>query len=321
MRQAPFLSVGVPTFDQGETIAATIESLLVQTEAPLEIVVCDNHSTDRTAEVLAGFGDRIRVVRPPRHLPMMANWNRVVAELRGEWIALISSDDLAFPCFVEALSRGARARSDAVLVRGNVELIDGEGRRLGDRKRRPLRVSTPPRNLRERLAGPRVNFGAAAFRKDAWRRAGGFAASVHLMGDWAFWLELCPLGSFVTVPETILRYRKGYRSPATENARIPFWAEDLRTIYRDRLPRLAREVGSVSPRQVRRAMRTRCQNFLARQSRWVPPAERRAIAEALAGWARDCEVVPTLERFRAGGPVPKTRWRGLRRLAASLGLS
>jgi glycosyltransferase involved in cell wall biosynthesis len=314
------LSVGIPTYNHGEYVGATIESLLDQTEMPLELVVCDNFSTDRTAEVLAGFGERIRVIRPPRHLSMMENWNHLVGRLRGEWVALVSSDDLALPGFVEALSRGIRRAPDAVLVRGNVEMIDGAGASLGARKKRPLRRSSPPRNFLERLYGPKVDFNAVAFRKDAWERSGGFPESCRLAGDWAFWLALAPHGSFVTIPEFIAKYRKGHRSAAEELSRTIAWANDYRTLYREIMPRVARELGGVRPGLIRHAMRARCHDFVARLSRTVPPAERGTFSDALAGWARECEVPREIERFRAGARIGKLRFRRLRRWAAAAGL-
>jgi len=320
MSEEVSLSVGVPTYNQGPYIAETIESLLAQTESPAELVVCDNFSTDGTAEILKGFGERIRVIHPPEHLSMMANWNHLVGRLRGNWVALLSSDDLALPSYVEGLARGARSDPGAVIVRGNDELIDGEGTLLSVRKKRPLRVSRPPRNFLERLYSAKMNFNAVAFRRSAWERAGGFPESFRLLGDWALWIRMCPLGSFVTIPEYVTRYRKDHRTREQDRARIEPWARDLRALYREVMPEVAAELGGIPPGLVRHAMRFYCQKYLAKLSRDVPPAERAPLAANLADWARDCAVERELERFRAGRRFGKPRYRALRRFAASLGL-
>ncbi len=320
MDSVPNFSVGIPTYNHGKYVGAAIESLLDQTVAPLELVVCNNHSTDDTAEVLARFGDRIRVISPPEHLSMMANWNHLVGQLRGEWVALLSSDDLALPPFVEALWEGTQLAEDAVLVRADVDFVDGEGQDLGTRRRRVPGVTSPPKNFLERLYGPKVNFNAVAFRKDAWEKSGGFPESCRLAGDWAFWLELTPFGSFTTVSVPVSRYRKGHRSREEEHARLVLWAEDYRAIYRELMPRIAKELG-VSPALVRHAMRSRCTNFLSRLSRSLPNESREEVARELADWAKDCDVERALERFRAGERFGKRRFRRLRRWAATLGLS
>jgi len=314
------LSVGIPTYNQGSYIAETIESLLSQSEAPAELVVCDNLSTDDTPQVLASFGERIRVIRPPAHLSMMANWNHLVGRLRGEWVALLSSDDIALPTYVEALSRGARSDPAAVVVRGNDQIIDGEGALVSTRRRRPLLTSRPPRNFLERLYSARMNFNAVAFRRTAWERAGGFPEEFRLLGDWAMWIRLCPHGNFVTVPEYITRYRKGHRTVDEDRARIDLWARDLSHLYREVMPAIAAELGGIRPAIVRHAMRFNCEKFLERVSRMVPPGERAAHSGSLAEWARECEVERAFARFRADGKLAKPRHRALKRLAASLGL-
>ena len=72
------VSVGVPVYNQGQYLAETLDSLLAQTMPPDEITVSDNHSTDETAEVLRRYEGRVRIIRPPEHLPMTAHWNFVV---------------------------------------------------------------------------------------------------------------------------------------------------------------------------------------------------------------------------------------------------
>src|ERR1700694_1884927 len=66
------LSVGIPTFNQADTLVQTLESLLTQTRPPDEIVVSDHYSTDHTQQVISRYADRIqklgigfRRVQPP----------------------------------------------------------------------------------------------------------------------------------------------------------------------------------------------------------------------------------------------------------------
>ena len=57
------VSVVIPTYNNEGTIAATMESALAQRfDDKFEVIVVNDGSTDGTAEVLRGFGDRIKVV-------------------------------------------------------------------------------------------------------------------------------------------------------------------------------------------------------------------------------------------------------------------
>jgi glycosyltransferase involved in cell wall biosynthesis len=49
----PLISIGMPVFNGAESIAASIDSLLAQTVGDFELIICDNASTDATADVCA----------------------------------------------------------------------------------------------------------------------------------------------------------------------------------------------------------------------------------------------------------------------------
>src|SRR4051794_14489175 len=57
----PLCSLIVPAYNVERYVAAAIDSALAQTYRPLEIVVVDDGSTDRTAEIVAGYADRPEV--------------------------------------------------------------------------------------------------------------------------------------------------------------------------------------------------------------------------------------------------------------------
>src|SRR6266481_6851179 len=92
----PSVSVIVPVYNGAATIDRALKSVFDQTFTDFEIVICDDGSTDDTPAVLAGFGDRIRVIRQSnRGFP--AARNAAIAASRGELIALIDHDDEWLP--------------------------------------------------------------------------------------------------------------------------------------------------------------------------------------------------------------------------------
>ncbi len=60
------VGVVIRTFDAARYLAASLESVIAQTRPPAEIVAVDGGSTDGTLEILASFGDRVRVVAQRR---------------------------------------------------------------------------------------------------------------------------------------------------------------------------------------------------------------------------------------------------------------
>lgn len=97
----PEVSVCIPTFNRCALLKETIASVLAQTWADLEVIVCDNASTDNTAQVVAGFADpRLHYHRNQKNVGMADNWNRCVELATGAYVAILSDDDTWAPTFL-----------------------------------------------------------------------------------------------------------------------------------------------------------------------------------------------------------------------------
>lgn len=314
------ISIGVPAYNQGQYLAETLDSLLNQTVLPDEIVVSDNHSTDETPEILRRYEGRVRVIRPPEHLSMTANWNFVVENLSGEWFSLLSSDDVAERGFIQHLSRAVRHDRNAVLVRGGWLTISPSGQPTG----RCLLWSTstvtePPRTLTEQLQAPKASFAAFLCRRSAWERVGGSPTSLRIYGDWGLWLRLSAVGSFVTTHRVVARYRTGYPVERTAD-RIVDCAHDERVIATEVAPQVADLLGL--PQETGRlTMRPRLLGFLAAAAVVCDSVTRARVADELRPMAAALCQERMLDRFVEGKaisapPKPGITTRGRRALAA-----
>lgn len=102
--QAPLVSILIPVYNREKLIVPCIESACAQTIADLEIIVCDNCSTDGTLAVcreLAARDPRIRVFSNDSNLGPVRNWQRCIAEARGSFGKILFSDDLMAPDYLE----------------------------------------------------------------------------------------------------------------------------------------------------------------------------------------------------------------------------
>lgn len=90
------VSVIVPVYNAAETISRTLRSCLTQSVPPLEVLVVDDGSTDRTAEIVAGFGDSVRLIRQQNAGPGAAR-NAAARLARGAWLAFLDGDDWWMP--------------------------------------------------------------------------------------------------------------------------------------------------------------------------------------------------------------------------------
>lgn len=88
------VSVVIPAYRSERTIAETLESIKGQTRPPAEIIVVDDGSPDRSAEIATGYG--VRVLTQENGGPAAAR-NRGILEARGDWIAFADADDIWEP--------------------------------------------------------------------------------------------------------------------------------------------------------------------------------------------------------------------------------
>jgi glycosyltransferase involved in cell wall biosynthesis len=124
------ISVIVPARDAEGTIDATLAALAAQDVGrPFEVIVVDDGSSDRTAEIAAGAGERVRLVSQAAAGPGPAR-NRGVAEASGGVLAFTDADCVPARNWLRA---ALAALEDADLVQGAVRPDPGAERRPFDR--------------------------------------------------------------------------------------------------------------------------------------------------------------------------------------------
>jgi glycosyltransferase involved in cell wall biosynthesis len=132
--EGPLVSVGLPVYNGENYIAEAITSVLAQTCENLELIIQDNASTDRTAEICRGFlsmDPRVRYYRNPRNLGAAPNYNLAYNLAQGRYFKWLAHDDRLLPGYLEAATQALEARPDAVLCNSVVRYIDGEGQYIG----------------------------------------------------------------------------------------------------------------------------------------------------------------------------------------------
>src|ERR1700722_15140866 len=90
------VSVIIPVYNGARTVPRALASVFAQTFTNYEVVAVNDGSTDDTATVLAGYGDRIRVVSQPNR-GLSAARNAGVRASTGEYIAFLDDDDEWMP--------------------------------------------------------------------------------------------------------------------------------------------------------------------------------------------------------------------------------
>lgn len=94
----PLVSVVMPVYNREKYVGAAIESILSQTYTNFEFIIVDDGSTDHSVEVIQSYRDpRIRLIQLPNNQGISAARNAGNELARGEFIAVMDSDDIALP--------------------------------------------------------------------------------------------------------------------------------------------------------------------------------------------------------------------------------
>ena len=146
--RAPRVTVGVPAYNAERYLALSLESLVKQTYEDIEILVCDNASTDSTADIVRDFADRdrrIRYVRNEENIGAGRNFKRCVELARSELFRWQAADDLSAPTFVERCVEVLDARPDVIQAYPRTILIDANGEELEKYEEKIQTLADSPR--------------------------------------------------------------------------------------------------------------------------------------------------------------------------------
>lgn len=197
------ISVVIAVYNGAPWIARAIESVLRQERAVPELIVVDDGSTDRTCEVVASYGDQLRLVRIA-HGGVSAARNRGVAEARGEWVAFLDADDWYYPNRIADTLEALVVYPGVDFVTGDFDYVDEAGCRL-----RSSMAEVPlGRRLLDRAEGTKLvrmeeeDFGGLVanhfgdthtltMRRDVFQRLGGYSTRYRVCEDVHLLIRLC----------------------------------------------------------------------------------------------------------------------------------
>ena len=229
MASVPTVSVIVPAFNAEAFVGQAIGSILAQTFDDFELVVVDDGSTDRTAEVLSSIGDdRLHVRTLGTNSGLAAARNLGLAASRGKYIAWLDSDDSSSP---SRLGRQVR------LLEANptVGVCGTWVRTFGDVPSRVWRYPRTAAYIRAHmLFDDPVATSSVMIRRDALEGSSvAFEASFAPAEDYDCWERISRSWGVVNIPRILTRYRIHGAQTSTRDA-----AEQRHAIERIQLRQL-----------------------------------------------------------------------------------
>jgi len=220
------VSVAIPSFNHRRFIGRAIDSALAQTHRSIEVVVIDDGSTDGSAEFLREryASDSRVVLRFRENRGAHATIDEAIALSRGEYIAILNSDDEFLPTRLERLLEAAESRGSlGFFAFTALTVVDDDGA--------PAPESVPAEYyeaMKERVKGEPTeasfwvgNYAITTsnffFSRSVFESVGGFRP-LRYTHDWDFALRAVALVGVVRIDEVLLRYRAHDSNTISEKA-------------------------------------------------------------------------------------------------------
>lgn len=217
-------SIIVPAYNAAEYIGATLDSIMAQTFTDFECIVIDDGSTDKTVEVVKGYGDdRIKLIEQKNSGGPAKPRNVGLEHASGDYIFMFDSDDLMKPNKLEVSISAFDAHPSSDFLFTNFCSIDEQGgiinpdflaeydtlwNLLGGRPNDDSPELIDSANLCNALV--RINFigtSSVAIRAAALERAHQFNEELHNADDYLFWMTFLKNHNALFVDVVLHKYR------------------------------------------------------------------------------------------------------------------
>lgn len=195
MNASPLLSVLTTAYNREQYIADAMQSVLASSFTDFELIVVDDGSTDRTAEIARQFAEkdtRVRVYVNEKNLGDYPNRNKAASYAKGKYIKYLDSDDMMYPhglgVMVESMERFPEAGF-------------GLASKPEDTRCYPVCIA-PSEIYREHFKGFGHFYrapGSAIIKREVFEKEGGFSGE-RMIGDLELWLRLARKYSMVKFP-------------------------------------------------------------------------------------------------------------------------
>ena len=203
MSSTPRFSVIIPLYNKERDVEATLRSVLAQTLRPLEIVVVDDGSTDRSAEIVESLGEPlVRLIRQSNAGECAAR-NRAMSEARGDYFALVDADDCWRPEFLEEVASMIEEWPDCGIYSTAFDIVSPTGRVRGNC---PTQRGVVDNFWRESMTRYVTIPSATVLSRKAVEQLGGFPEGMKMGGDQWMWIKIASYHKVCFSPRALCNY-------------------------------------------------------------------------------------------------------------------
>lgn len=212
---APKVSVVMPVFNAEAYLAKAIRSILEQSYRDFELLMINDGSSDKSAEIMSSFKDpRIRIITNEYNTGLREVLNQGVRESHGTYIARMDSDDIARGDRLSKQVAFLDTHPDFIMVGTQAEIINENDKATGIAWKESIASEEMPSALlfHNRFVHPSILVRKNALPPEPFR------AELTPAEDYDLWLRLSKAGKLWNLPQILLYYRQHGKNISLEKS-------------------------------------------------------------------------------------------------------
>lgn len=206
----PKVSVIIPTYNYGRFVGKAIQSILDQTFPDFEVILVDDGSTDNTREVVSSFKDHRIKYMYQQNSGVSAAQNVGVRASRGDYIAILGSDDALLKDALEKEVAVLDKFTGVGLVYGQLSMVADDGTALGvigSTFMNNSGIVKQQDQIKELLFHCRIIPSATMIRKCSFNEVGGFYEAFNIAEDLHLFIRLAKRYEVAYIAEPLVKWR------------------------------------------------------------------------------------------------------------------
>lgn len=228
MRELPFISILVMSYNQEAYIADCVDSVLSQKyDGNMEFIFCDDNSSDSTFEIITERlrkytgAYRVEAYKSPFNQRVAGNMNNGVKLARGEWIMRMDGDDIMHPDRVQITAAAIQKFPEAVAICGRYKYFtDKPEEHINPEAARLNYLVHSYKDFTEKSAPANLEWwgGIMCMHKSIFEHFGPLPLSCDVLDDTMFGTRALMLGKFVSITNAVMiYYRRHENNVSSEN--------------------------------------------------------------------------------------------------------
>lgn len=195
------ISIVLPIYNGEKYMRQSIDSVIAQTYPNWELLIVDDGSTDRTADIAREYeakDSRIRYYKNPQNMRLPRTLNRGFTLAKGDYLTWTSDDNYFYPRALETMLHALKDQ-DREFTFASCDVIDAD-----DRIVECIMVSERSRKM---IVGSNPVGACFLYSRKAYEAVGEYNPELTLVEDFDYWQRLCMKYEPVCIPEKLYAYR------------------------------------------------------------------------------------------------------------------